>query len=160
MLLLWGGIDNAGVPYLEPAFIVDAPPALPGSEGEYTIRGSDAAGRELFALRFDMPRIGDGDGASSFAFALPVRSGWAEGLASLTLSGPGGSVTLDGESGQAAALALDPVTRRVRALLREVPPAALAAASLAHGVAEALSLDPDLQVQVSRGIPDPADWDR
>ncbi len=160
MLLLWGGIDNAGVPYLEPAFIVDAPPALPGSEGEYTIRGSDAAGRDLFELHFEMPRIGDGDGASSFAFALPVRSGWAEGLASLTLSGPGGSATLDDESGRTAALALDPVSGRVRALLREVPPAALAAASLAHGVAEALSLDPDLQVQISRGIPDPADWDR
>lgn len=159
-LLLWGGIDNAGVPHLEPAFILDAPPALPAYEGAYTIRGRDAAGGDLFELRFDMPRIGDGDGASSFAFALPVRSGWAEGLASLTLSGPGGSATLDDESGRLAAIVLDPATRRVRALLRELPPAALAAASPAHGVAEALSLDPDLQTQVSRGIPDPADWNR
>ena len=160
MLLLWGGVDAAGAPYLEPAFVLDAPPALPQSDGEYTIRGSGAAGRELFELRFDMPVIGDGDGASSFAFALPVRSGWAEGLASLTLSGPGGSVTLDRESDRTAALALDPATRRVRALLREVPPAALASASPAQGVAQALSLDPDLEVLVSRGIPEPAAWHR
>ncbi len=159
-LLLWGGVSVEGVPYLEPAFVLDAPPSPPVDGGNYRIRGRDASGEELFALSFDMWRIADGDGGSGFAFAVPVRSGWAEGLASLTLSGPGGSFTLDGESGRFAALALDPVTRRVRALLREVPPAALAAASPAQSVAEALSLDPDLQVLVSRGIPDPADWDR
>ena len=159
-LLLWGGIDDAGLPYLEPAFVLDAPPALPRSDGEYLIRGKTATGQELFELRFEMPRIGDGDGASSFAFALPVRSGWSGALASLTLSGPGGSATLDGESGRIAALVRDPVTRRVRALLREVPPAALAATSLAQGVAEELSLDPGLDVQISRGIPEPAAWIR
>ena len=35
---------------------------------------------------------------SSFAYMLPVRPGWEGALASITLSGPDGSVTLDGES--------------------------------------------------------------
>lgn len=154
-LLLWGGIDDAGLPYLEPAFVLDAPPALPRSDGGYRIRGKADTGQELFELRFDMPRIGDGNGASSFAFALPVQSGWADALTSLTLSGPGGSVTLDRESDRPAALVRDPATRGVRALLRDLPSAPLAGA-----VDEVLSLDSGLEVLVSRGIPDAADWNR
>ena len=42
-LLLWGGINGAEEPYLEPAFVVDAPPALPDSAGEH--RGHRAHGR-------------------------------------------------------------------------------------------------------------------
>ena len=38
-LLLWGGVDAAGVPYLEPAFVVDAPIAPPPEGGEYRNRG-------------------------------------------------------------------------------------------------------------------------
>ncbi|WP_419949432.1 M66 family metalloprotease [Candidatus Palauibacter sp.] len=159
-LLLWGGESEEGVPYLEPAFVLDAPPSLPRRGGDYRIRGRNAAGEELFALRFDMWRIDHGNGSRGFAFAVPVRPEWAGELASLTLSGPGGSVTLDGESDRPAALVRDPVTRRVRALLRDVPPAALAATSLAQGVAEELALDPGLEVQVSRGIPEPAAWNR
>ncbi|WP_420448725.1 M66 family metalloprotease [Candidatus Palauibacter sp.] len=154
-LLLWGGVDDRGTPYLEPAFVLDAPPGLPRSGGEYRIHGKTATGRELFELRFDMPLIRDGNGASSFAFALPVQSGWDEALASLSLSGPGGSVTLDGASDRRVALVRDPVTRRVRALLRDLPSTPLAGA-----VADALSLEPGLEVQISRGIPDPSAWDR
>ena len=154
-LLLWGGIDDAGTPYLEPAFVLDAPPALPRSDGEHLILGKTATGRELFELRFEMPRIRDGNGATSFAFAMPVQSGWADALASLTLSGPGGSVTLDREGDRPVALVRDPVTRRVHALLRDLP-----SASLAGAVEEVLSLDPGLEALVSRGLPDPADWNR
>lgn len=162
-LLLWGGASEEGAPYLEPAFVLDAPPSLPGREGgergDYRIRGRNASGEELFALRFDMWRIADGNGGSGFAFAVPVRPGWAGALASLTLSGPGGSFTLDGEGGLTAvapvAIVRDPATRQVRGILRGPSPAGLAAA-----VAEALALDPALEVLISRGIPDPSDWDR
>ena len=154
-LLLWGGVSEEGVPYLEPAFVLDAPPSLPERGGAYRIRGRNASGEELFALRFDMWRIDHGNGSRGFAFAVPVRPGWAGALASLTLSGPGGSFTLDGESRLPTAIVRDPVTRQVRAILRDPLPAGLAGA-----VAEALALDPGLEAMVSRGIPDPADWER
>ena len=94
-LLLSGGIDATGTPHLDPAFVLDAPPSPPEGEGRHTITGRDANGAELFSLRFEMPVIADGDGSSSFVFAVPVEEGWAERLASITLDGPGGSFTLD-----------------------------------------------------------------
>ncbi|MXW56100.1 MAG: hypothetical protein F4Z59_05290, partial [Gemmatimonadales bacterium] len=97
-LLLWGGVSEEGVPYLEPAFLLDAPSSSPVGGGDYRIRGRNASGEELFALSFDMWRIADANGGSGFAFSVPVRSAWAGELASLTLSGPAGSFTLDGES--------------------------------------------------------------
>jgi hypothetical protein len=158
-LLLWGGVSEEGVPYLEPAFVLDAPPSPPVG-GDYRLRGRNASGEELFAVSFDMWPIADGNGGSGFAFSVPVRPEWKGALASLTLSGRGGSFTLDGESGEsglveAAAIVRDPVTRRVRGIMRGPSPAGLAGA-----VEEALAVDPALEVLVSRGIPDPADWDR
>ncbi|WP_419860693.1 M66 family metalloprotease [Candidatus Palauibacter sp.] len=156
-LLLWGGVNEEGAPYLEPAFVLDAPSSPPVGGGDYRIRGRNASGEELFALSFDMWRIADGDGGSGFAFAVPVRPGWAGELASLTLSGSAGSFTLDGESGLVAGAAIlrDPATGKLRGILRDPSPAGLAGA-----VEEALAVDPALEVLVSRGIPDPADWDR
>ena len=87
-LLLWGGIDADTVPYLEPAFVVDAPPAPPASAGAYTVTGRTVGGAELFSLSFAMVETADGDGSSSFAFVLPVRSEWEENLARITLTGP------------------------------------------------------------------------
>ena len=75
-LLLWGGVDADGVPYLEPAFVVDAPPSLPGSRDDHRLIGRAASGTELFSLAFAMPEVPDGDGNSSFAFVLPVRAAW------------------------------------------------------------------------------------
>ena len=72
-LVLWGGADAEGVPYLEPAFVVDAPPSLPRSGSEYTIAGFERGGEVLFSFGFDMPETADGDGRSSFAFVLPTR---------------------------------------------------------------------------------------
>ena len=188
-LLLWGGVDEAGTPYLEPAFVLDTRPALPSAAGAYRLRGTTAGGEELFELRFDMPRIADavdGGAASSFAFALPAREAWAGTLARITLSGPGGSTTMDAEREGAAAIVRDPATGRVRGIFRDLPPAAQAiaaaaagpssiasaagaassaaarvpAAALAEAVAEALALDPGLEVLVSRGLPEPPDWNR
>ena len=74
-VLLWGGVGADTVPYLEPAYVIDAPPALPDSAGEFRITGRTAGGGQLFSLSFTMPPTADGDGSSSFAFALP---GWAQ----------------------------------------------------------------------------------
>ena len=153
-LLLWGGIGSHGVPFMEPAFVVDTRPVLPQSTGAYTIVGSTEGGAELFALSFDMPHVADGDGSSFFAFAVPVQAGWSGALASLTLFGPGGSFTLDGESDLPTMIVRDPATGQVQAILRDPPEA------FARGDVPALLSQPGLEMLLSRGIPDPAAWRR
>ena len=136
--------------------MVDAPPALPASAGEYAITGRTASGRELFSLSFTMPETADGDGSSSFAFAVPARPGWAGTLASITLTGPGGTVTLDGESDRSMAILRNPRTGQIRGILRGVPAPAEAQAD----AAAELGGGPGLEVLFSRGIPDAAAWRR
>ena len=153
-LLLWGGVGVDSVPHLEPAFLIDAPAALPDSAGDYRITGRTVGGGEVFSLSFTMPVTADGDGSSSFAFALPVRNGWEDSLATITLSGPGGSATLDGESDIPMAILRDPQTGQVRGILRD-PPLAVEVAADAAG-----ALAPGLEVLFSRGIPGEAGWRR
>ena len=150
-LLLWGGVDTEGAPYLEQAFVVDAPPVLPDSAGEYRIIGRTEGGAELFNLAFAMPEPADGDGSSGFAFVLPVRSGRENSLASITLSGPGGSFTRDGDSDLSVTILRNPRTGQVRGILRDLPDPATAAA---------FATGPGLEVLFSRGIPGAAAWRR
>ena len=154
-LLLWGGLDADGALHLEPAFIVDATPTLPGSSGDYRIAGWTAEGRELFSLDFDVQMVAEPDGGSSFVFALPVQPEWAGELASITLEGPEGSAMLDGESRRPMAILREPGGGQVRGFLRDVPPAAQAARDTA-----ARSAETGLEVLFSRGIPDAAAWRR
>ena len=151
-LLLWGGVDTTGTPFLNPTFVADAPPALPDSAGDYTVTGRDASGRDLFSLSFTMPvALSEEAEVSSFVFALPAQPGWAEALASVTLSGPAGTATLDGDSNIPMAILRDPATGRVRGILRDVgDPAAGALARSAGG----------LDVLFSRGIPGASAWRR
>ena len=154
-LLLWGGIDADTVPYLEPAFVVDARPALPSSAGAYTVTGRTGGGTELFSLSFAMPETADGDGSSSFAFVLPVRAGWEGSLASITLTGPSGYATLDGESNLGMAILRNPRTRQVRGILRDLPAPIQAAMDAAGRAGRA-----GLEVLFSRGIPGAEGWRR
>jgi len=147
-LLLWGGTGADGQPRLQPVFIVDAPPALPANAGDHHLRGLDAAGGELFSLRFDMPEIADADGQSAFAFALPADPRWADALASVTLSGPGGSVTLDSNTDQPMTILQDTRTGQVRAILRD--------RARAQTLARTLNAD----ILFSRGIPETNAWRR
>ena len=153
-LLLWGGVDTTGTPFLNPAFVADAPPALPDSAGDYTVTGRDASGRELFSLSFTMPvALSEEAEVSSFVFALPAQAGWAGALATVTLSGPDGTATLDGNSDTSMAILRDPVTGRVRGFLRDLEdPAAEEAGALRSAVG--------LDLLFSRGIPDAAAWRR
>ena len=150
-LLLWGGVDAEGAPYLEPAFAVNASPVPPESGSEYRVAGRSADGAELFSLAFAMPELADaGDGESSFAFTLPVRPGW-EAMASVTLTGPGGSATLDAGSDRPMAILRNPQNGQVRGILRNL---ALSTAVAAVGA----GAGPGLEVLFSRGIPDAAAW--
>ncbi|MYA33508.1 MAG: hypothetical protein F4Y33_07560, partial [Gemmatimonadales bacterium] len=152
-LLLWGGANPDGEPFLEPAFVADAPPALPERAGAYRISGLDARGNELFSLSFAMDEIADGDGSSSFAFSVPAHEDWAGALARIVLAGPDGAVEMDRDGGRAAALLLDPVTGRVRGILRDVAMEDLAGAATVSSPPEA-----GLEVQVSRGVPPLEAW--
>ena len=151
-LLLWGGVDTTGTSFLNPAFVANAPPALPDSAGDYTVTGRDASGRELFSLNFAMPvALSEEAETSSFVFALPAEPGWADALASVTLAGPSGTTTLDGNSDISMAILRDPVTGRVRGFLRDVGDPEEGALARAAG---------GLDVLFSRGIPDASAWRR
>ena len=159
-LLLWGGVDADGAPFLEPAFVVEAPPELPTPGGAFQLEGTAPNGRRLFALSFDMPEVADGDGRSGFAFALPVQPEWAEALAAITLTGPDGSATLDRESDRATAILRDPRSGQVRGILRDLPvngDIRTAATAVRGNLAKAI---PGLDIRVSRGIPAAAEWRR
>lgn len=155
-LLLWGGVDSTGIAHLKPAFVVDASPALPDSTGPYRVTGRDRSGDELFTLNFAMPEVADGDGSSSFAFVLPVRSGWEGNLASITLNGPEGSASLDLDSNLPMAILRDPRNGQVRGILRDLPNGVV---THADAVA-AMSPPSGLEVFFSRGVPDPEAWRR
>ncbi|MDE2929001.1 MAG: hypothetical protein OXT71_21655, partial [Acidobacteriota bacterium] len=150
-LLLWGGMDADGRPFLNPSFVVDAPSKLPRATGEHRITGRSGSGDELFSVGFTMPEVADGDGSSSFAFVLPVEPGWTVRLDSITLSGPGGSVRLDSDTDIPLYILVDPGTRQVRGILRDLPQAS-ASALVSRAGAESLD------VLFSRGVPDAAAW--
>ena len=155
-LLLWGGVDAEGKPLLHPAFVADAPPALPERAGDYTLIGRDAGGGELFSLSFAMPVMAsEEEVGSAFAFVLPVRPEWAGALSSITLSGPDGSVTLDGRSDRPMAILRNPSTGQVRGFLSDQWPTAAVAMDAAR-----LAAGSGLEVLFSRGIPDAEAWKR
>ena len=138
-----------GVPFLDPVFVIDAPPALPRSIGDYVVSGRTGDGTVLFSLDFEMPEVADGDGSSSFVFVLPAESGWEGALASVTLTGPGGSVTVDRESSRPMAILRDPGTGRIQGILRDLPPTVMTQAIADTAVLR----EPGLEVLFSRGIP-------
>ena len=152
-LLLWGGVNAEGEPHLQPAFVVEAPALLPDSAGEHRITGRTADGGQLFSLSFAMPGTADGDGSSSFAFVLPVGAAWEDHLATITLTGPGGSATLGPDSNEPMVILRNPGNGQVRGFLRDLPPATQAAAV-------AQTAGQGLEVLFSRGIPDADAWRR
>ena len=93
-LVVWGRIEN-GVPKLEPAFQVNAPPTLPATAGPYVIEALDAAGRSVFSYRFASDAIPDiADDVRPFAFAVPISAETASRIVTLRLA------ARDGESRQ------------------------------------------------------------
>ena len=154
VLLLWGGADADGKPFLNPAFVVDARPSAPERGGEWRVVGEAGDGRALFDRAFEMSETADGDGRASFVFSLPAQPEWADELARIVLTGPKGSAALDARGAPAAVLLLDGVTGRVRGILRDWPESGAAQAD-----AGALP-GPGIEVQVSRGVPPPEAWRR
>ncbi len=147
-VLVWGGLDSHGAPFLEPAFVVDAAPSLPPTGREFRLRGTTGDGGEVFSFTFDMPHIPDvDDERSSFVFSIPVT--WTGTVASISLAGRGESVTLDQSTNSPMTILRDPVTGQVRAILRQPRVAAM-------GLVD----EPGLVTLFSRGIPEEADQRR
>ena len=172
VLVVRGGVAR-GQLTIEPAFVLDAPPALPETRGGYRMVGSDADGRELFGLSFSMQRVADAEdeSAAGFTFAIPAQAAWADALAAISLTGPEGSVELpaDDSTRPATMLVLDQETRRIRAILREspeqpsiaglvpyLPPSVVGQAAAGAGVARGAGIE----VLFSRGIPGKEAWRR
>ena len=149
-LLLWGGVDAGGIPQLHPAFVVEAPPTLPSQGGPFRLAGRDKNGRILFSMNFRMQEIADGDGGSSFVFAIPTAPEWGGALASITLSGPGGLATLDESTDRPMAILRDQQTGQVRGFLSDLPSGEAAQVAAKSAVAA----KPGVEVLFSRGIPD------
>ena len=151
-LLLWGGLDAAGELSLEPAFIVDASPVLPQEDGPYTLTGERQDGSVLFTLSFAISEYADAEGGS-FAFILPVREDWSGSLDRITLTGPEGFDTIDGEGNQFVALMRDSATGEVRGILRDWPdPTDPSTAG------RRIPPEPGMEIVISGGIPDPDSW--
>lgn len=146
-LLVWGGLDEDGKPYLRPSFVMKARPGLPASAGAHTLTARDSDGTAVLSLSFDMTEIADAPGRSShFVFTVPVQEGWAGALASITLSGPGGTATLDRHADEAMTIAIDRTTGRIRAFW--------------DGWHEPRAGRPELVLMRSRGIPGAEEWER
>ena len=147
-LLVWGGVDSDGVPFLDPAFVVDAVPWRPAPGSEFRLSGRTVDGGQAFALAFDMPEILDvEDGRAAFVFTIPVT--WTGALASISLVGGGGSAALDQTTDSPMTILRDPVSGQVRAFLRGPQPAAMA-----------VDGEPGIEMLFSRGIPDEAEQRR
>lgn len=112
VLVLSGTIVN-GTIELEPAFMAMAP-AHTGGGGPYLVEGHGRDGGRLFAYRFTPhrpPHLGDG---RLFTLRMPVAG---SDLASVTVSGPEGSVALTEGSKPPMAMLIDS-NGQVRALRR------------------------------------------
>ena len=140
-VLVWGGLDAHGDPFLNPSFIADVVPSLPPSGNGHAVRGRTEGGNEAFSVRFDMPVMADAEGErAGFVFAVPVI--WEGDLGSISLVGGGKSFTLDEDSNQPMTILRDPVTGQVRAILRRSAEQAMATVG-----------EPGWEVIFSRGIP-------
>ncbi len=162
-LLLWGGQGADGVPILEPAFVVNAPPSLPREEGPFSLAGLTADEDTLFSFSFSMVETGQGDGQSAFAFVLPTQGAWVDVLDRIVLTGPGGSDTVGGvgpgpgrgqePQGRASVLLVDGTTGRARGFLRDAPGRTPPVPGTTLRLPE-----PGLRALVSRGVPDSTAW--
>ena len=146
-LLLWGGLDEEGRPYLRPSFVMELTSELPHSDGDHQLVGQAEDGEILFALSFDMPEVADLPGkASVFTYALPVEGAWAATLAKITLVGPGGVATLDQDSDAAMTIARAGKHGPIHAFW--------------DGWRESVPERPQLVLLRSSGIPGPEEWAR
>ena len=116
MLVLWGGVLN-GELRIEPVHPMYTTPALPRETGPYTLEGITSGGGVEFSLSFTPGE--DVDGNKYFLFAIPIEDDWEDTLERITLTGPEGEVTVDGNDPRSLTVVTDPATGLIRAILRD-----------------------------------------
>ena len=116
MLVVWGGVRE-GRPLLEPAFVLEGPVVLPESDGPYRVEGLGENGETRFSLSFSPIPLDHG--GSSFLFFIPYQSEWADNLERMVLTGPEGEYTLTRDGEPEMAVLTDPVTGRLRTIVRD-----------------------------------------
>jgi hypothetical protein len=120
-LLIWGEVGPAGVK-LNPAFELEARPALPATAGANTLRGLAADGSAVFQVSFDGVELADRSGAEirHFSYSVPLDAASVGRLASIQLLSPYGSTQRLGAPASAAsrsgAVALAPAAPGVARL--------------------------------------------
>ena len=132
-LLLWGGVDERGKPYLRPSFLIDAVAEVPPPGDDYVVSGRGADGT-AFSVSFDMPPLPDKPDESVFVITLPVT--WTARLESIRLQGGDKAATLDLATSDPMTILRDPGTGQVRAVLER--PAAEAVGTVPGGPLEVL----------------------
>lgn len=115
-ILLWGRTDP-GAFRLEPAFVVEAQPALPQGDGPYRLAAFGEDGALVFAYSF-APRT-DAEDGTGFTFAVPYDPERDGALDRVVLSGPEGSYTLGQSTASPMAMIRYPETGLVRSFVRD-----------------------------------------
>ncbi len=116
MLVVWGSVRDGEVK-LDPAFVLDGPPALPETDGPYRVEGLGTDGQREFSLSFTPTPLEYGGGG--FVFFVPWEADWADSLDRMVLSGPEGEDTLTRSGAPAMAVVTDPSTGRIQAIIRD-----------------------------------------
>ena len=150
-LLVWGGASPEGELRLNPAFALDMRAELPARPGPYRLEGFGAEGAREFSLDFEMDGLSHGGG--NFLFAIPFEERWLGTLERIVLTGPEGTVELNGASEQAMALVLDRETGSLRSVLRGEDAVGALTAATAETSGPGGNSGSDTRVVVSYGLP-------
>ena len=116
MLVVWGGVWEGSLS-LEPAFVLEGPVVLPEADGPYRVEGLGENGETRFSLSFSPVPLDHG--GSSFLFFIPYQHEWADNLERMLLTGPEGEYALTRDGEPEMAVLTDPVTGRLRAIVRD-----------------------------------------
>ena len=116
MLVLWGGVLGDEL-RIEPVHSMYTTATLPEAVGAYRIEGIGRGGEVEFSLSFTPGE--DEYGNKYFFFTIPIEADWEDSLERITLTGPEGEVTVDGNDSRSLTIVTDPATGRIRAILRD-----------------------------------------
>ena len=114
--LLLRGSAVGGELVLEPAFLVETQPVLPGGDGPYRLEGFGSGGRVVFSFDFAPTPLEFGGG--DFLFAVPYDPGLNGVLERVVLTGPEGEFVLGPSSTSPMAIITNRDNGQVRAILR------------------------------------------